>query len=135
VCKKDALLQKAQRRTHQGKRCLKQQAVDESEAAEPPEKRCRTAPTAAPAAPTQAPEVSEWEEHQRKKARTEEASENSSGKTAKTKVCEVQEVNDVLILHANMDGYQTHAIDIEAEIALLEREPDIVLLNETKLDE
>ena len=56
----------------------------------------------------------------------------------KSKESELQEVNDALILHANMDGYQTHAIDVEAEIALLasqEREPDIVLLNETKLDE
>ena len=34
-----------------------------------------------------------------------------------------------------MDGFKTHAIDIEAQLALLEREPDVVLLNETKLDE
>ena len=42
---------------------------------------------------------------------------------------------DFWIFHANMDGHKTHSIDIEAQVALLEGEPDIILLNETKLDE
>ena len=71
-------------------------------------------------------------------SREDEASELSTGRSQKTRMCELREVSDVLILHANMDGYRTHAIDVEAEIALLalqEQQPDIVLLNETKLDE
>ena len=50
-------------------------------------------------------------------------------------VKEPSSISDVRIMHANVDGYTTHAIDVEAEIALLENEPDIVLVNETKLDE
>ena len=34
-----------------------------------------------------------------------------------------------------MDGFKSHAIDVEAQIELLDHEPDVVLLNETKLDE
>ena len=34
-----------------------------------------------------------------------------------------------------MYGYKTHAIDVEAQLALLKKEPDVVLLNETNLDE
>ena len=48
---------------------------------------------------------------------------------------QVQSSEDFWVFHSNMDGFKTHAIDIEAQLALLEREPDVVLLNETKLDE
>jgi len=46
-----------------------------------------------------------------------------------------QSTDDFSVFHANMDGFKTHAVDVEAQIQLLDREPDMVLLNETKLDE
>ena len=61
--------------------------------------------------------------------------EPSPKKSRANKENVLQIINDVHILHANLDGYKSHAIDVEAEIALLDQEPDIVLLNETKLDE
>ena len=39
------------------------------------------------------------------------------------------------VFHANLDGFRTHAIDIEAEIEMLNPKPEIILLNETKTDE
>ena len=39
------------------------------------------------------------------------------------------------VFHANMDGFKTHAIDIETEMELLDAKPEIILLNETKTDE
>jgi len=42
---------------------------------------------------------------------------------------------DLWILHVNVDGFKTNAVHVEAHLALMERPPDIILLNETKLDE
>ena len=39
----------------------------------------------------------------------------------------------ISILHANMNGFATHSIDILAEIELLKEKPMIIALNETKL--
>ena len=38
-------------------------------------------------------------------------------------------------MHANINGFKTHAIDVETEIELMDIKPEIILLNETKLDE
>ena len=59
----------------------------------------------------------------------------NSKKSRMDKGYALNHVNDVLILHVNLEGFKSYAVDVEAEIALLERMPDIVLLNETKLDE
>ena len=91
------------------KSCLKEQA-DESEGAEPPGKRYRTTEPARVPTPGPEEQVPVQEE--------EEIKEPSS-------------ISDVRILHANMNGYTTHAIDVEAEIALLENEPEIVQMKQS----
>ena len=43
-------------------------------------------------------------------------------------------VKQVSAFHCNMNGYKTHAVDVEASIKLLDELPEIVMLNETKMD-
>ena len=59
----------------------------------------------------------------------------NSKKSRMDKGYALNHVNDDLILHVNLEGFKSYAVDVEAEIALLERMPGIVLLDETKLDE
>ena len=60
---------------------------------------------------------------------------NESPRGEKSSIAKEDRAEEFSVFHANMGGFTTHAIDVEAQIALLEREPDVVLLNETKLDE
>ena len=43
-------------------------------------------------------------------------------------------MNDLWVLHANLSGYITHGIEIEAEFELIVRKLDSIFLNETEMD-
>ena len=45
-----------------------------------------------------------------------------------------KEMKSFAVMHANIDGFKTHGIDVHAEIIpLQEKKPGIICLNETKL--
>ena len=47
-------------------------------------------------------------------------------------ICGHKNDTEMLALHANLNGYITHGIDIEAELELMPRKPELVFLNETE---
>ena len=47
---------------------------------------------------------------------------------------EAREANSMWVFHANANGYKTHGIDIEAELEIMSKKPELVFLNETKTD-
>ena len=56
-----------------------------------------------------------------------------SGEDSDKEVQAPQAAKHLSALHCNLNGFKTHAIDVEATIARMEKPPDIVLLNETKM--
>ena len=94
------------------------------------------APTAAPAAvPSEPPTAvpTPWLSHS--SAWVDLGPHRRKVRSWKEKKSKCSTEGDLWILHVNLDGFKTNAVHVEAQIHLMDRAPDIIFLNETKLDE
>ena len=98
--------------------------------------RVTPAPLLAPC-PSIPPENAELaaDERPAKRARLSDKNDTTSfhGTSEYAKSKPKIEVQHFFVMHANLDGFTTHGIDIQAEVDIMKHKPGLICLNETKL--